>query len=66
MCAVWNRGHLEMQSAPMVIREAAFFGVIVIDTIGILSCAATCGITEKDWPEDMPKATANPPPFPRE
>jgi hypothetical protein len=37
-----------------------FFGVIAIDTIGVLSCAATCGIRETDWPEEMPTATANP------
>ena len=41
-------------------REPAFLGVIALDTIGILSCAATCGTTEKDWPEEMPKATAKP------
>ena len=40
--------------------SSILFGVIAIDTIGMLSCAATCGTREKDWPEEMPKATANP------
>ena len=60
MCGVSQKALGNAVSTNGEREPAFFFGVIaLLDTIRILSCAA-CGTREKDWPEEMPKATANP------